>query len=1018
MTPERWREIERLYHSVREHGLSVLSGTDPELRKEVEKLLSQDGTGKLLDRPAGDLLAEMTLTEIAAEVASDLSGRTISHYRLLERLGAGGMGVVYKAFDTRLNRNVALKFLPHQLRHDPDLKRRLADEARAASALDHPNIVVIYEIHESGDDLFIAMAHHEGGTLRARIDGPMPVLDALRIARQVAAGLSRAHGQGIFHRDIKPSNLIVAKDGIVRIIDFGLAKSVDTTMTAEGARGTPLYMSPEQASDKPINFRTDIWSLGVVLYEMLAGAPPFRGGTVLQLMRTIVEDEPHLLRAIRPEVPPEAEAIVIRALQKDPAKRYQSVAEMEHDLAVALAAIEAPPEARTRRRLVYAGLGVALMLVAVASIWFYQRSRKQLWAHEQAIPEIMRLKDEKKPLAAYLLVKEAAKAIPNDSQLSQLREDVTHEASVRTTPAGASVEIKDYLSPSDAWLALGVTPLDKTRIPSGYLRWRVSKAGLPVYEGAPEANGMFGYFHEFEFLLEGGAKAPEGMVSVPAAKYANYIWSLGDFGPYDLPAYYIDRFEVTNRQYQEFVDKGGYQKREYWKNKFIKDGRELSWEQAMELLRDSTGRPGPSVWKAGHYPEGQADYPVGGVSWYEAAAYAEFAGKSLPAIAQWFRAAPNTVSKYIVALSNFSSTLAPVGKYQGLGPWGTYDMAGNVAEWCWNESGGGARYQLGGAFDTTTNEYFEPAAIPPFHRGASAGFRCVRNVSGLPKEVLTERRQNIQDFSKSKPVSDEVFKIYKTLYAYDHTPLNAKTEPVKQDSAEWRKEKIVIDAAYGKERLPVFLFLPARVRPPYQTVIFFPSARAVDTSSENLADLKFIDYVIQSGRAVIYPVYKGTYERAAPMPSPDTVNGRESLIQAEKDLSRAIDYLETRSDIDAKRIAYMGLSMGAGLGVVIAGVEERLKAVIFLDGGFFYEKQLPGANQADFAARIKAPTLLISGKFDWIFLGKDALLKLIGAPEADKKAVTFDTAHDVGEQRADLIREVLAWLDRYLGKIN
>jgi dienelactone hydrolase len=529
---------------------------------------------------------------------------------------------------------------------------------------------------------------------------------------------------------------------------------------------------------------------------------------------------------------------------------------------------------------------------------------------------------------------------------------------------------------------------------------------------------MFGYFHEFDFPLEGSAQAPEGMVAVPAAKYQDYIWSLGDLGPYDLPAYYMDRFEVTNRDYQKFVDAGGYRKREYWKNKFIQNGRELTWEQAIDLMRDSTGRPGPSTWKAGRYPEGRGDYPVGGVSWYEASAYAEFAGKSLPAIAQWFRAAPCSVAKHIIAMSNFSSSPAPVGQYQGMGPWGTYDMAGNVAEWCWNESGG-ARYLLGGGFATASNEYFEPGVLPPFHRGANAGFRCVRNVYPLPQEVLAERRQTIQDFSKAQPANDDVFRIYKTLYIYDHTPLNAKPEKVEQDSADWRKEKITIDAAYGKERLPIYLFLPARVRPPYAAVIYCPTARAFDRpSSGNLADMHYIDFLVESGRAVVYPVYKGTYERTATPSAPDTVAGRDTLIQASKDLGRSIDYLETRPDIDSKRLAYMGVSMGAAIGVVFTGVEQRFKAAIFLDGGFVYEKPLPGANQADFAARIKAPTLMISGKFDWIFLGKDALLRLIGTPAIDKRAVTFDTAHDVSEQRADLIREVTAWLDRYLGKVE
>src|SRR4051794_1648444 len=204
MPPERWREIESLHQAARERGRGVLAGTDPALRREVEELLARE------------------------ESAARLTGQTISHYRILEMLGAGGMGVVYKAHDTKLDRPVALKFLPPHLRHNPELKRRLSEEARAASTLDHPNIVVIHDIDETASgDLFIAMAFHEGVTLQDRIerDKPkgMPVAEAVQIARQVAAGLAKAHERGIFHRDIKPSNVIVAKDGVARIIDFGLA---------------------------------------------------------------------------------------------------------------------------------------------------------------------------------------------------------------------------------------------------------------------------------------------------------------------------------------------------------------------------------------------------------------------------------------------------------------------------------------------------------------------------------------------------------------------------------------------------------------------------------------------------------------------------------------------------------------------------------------------------------------------------------------------------------------------------
>jgi len=1028
MTPERWGQIERLYHSARQHGLGVLAGTDPELRREVEQLLAQDSEGKILDQPASALQEAFTAAERAAGGPFDLVGQTISHYRIQEKLGAGGMGVVYKAFDTKLDRLVALKFLSPHLSHDPVLRRQLSEEARAASALDHPNIVVIHDIDETPDgDVFIAMAFHEGETLQSRIRGikngeAMPVAEALNVARHIASGLAKAHERGISHRDIKPGNVIVAKDGVARIIDFGLARSAETTATVDGsARGTPLYMSPEQASGKQLDFRTDLWSLGAVLYEMLAGRLPFSGDTQLQVMQAILNNPLTRLRDIRPGLPPEVDRIVSRALEKDPAKRYPSAAKMGGDLSAALSVIEAPARKQYWRQPIYAVPALALfLLLAGLSTWFYRRSENRHWVREQAIPEIVRLTGANKPVAALLLVREAQKYLPADPQLAQFADGLTHTVSVRSSPPGALVQIKDYLSPGDAWFPLGRTPLNHVKIPNGYLRWRVSKAGLGEYVGAPVTEDEHGFLSEFDFPLDALARPPEGMVAVPATRFDDFNYSLGELGPYNLPAFYIDRFEVTNRQYQEFVDQGGYQTPKYWKEKFVRDGKELGWQQAMDLFRDSADRPGPSTWDAGHYLEGQADSPVGGVSWYEAAAYAEFAGKSLPTIAQWYLAAPSSVARYVIQQSNFSlSAPSPGGKYQGVGPWGTYDMAGNVAEWCLNKADSSNRYLLGGAWNTSSAEYFEGGGTSPLSRTASNGFRCVRNTAALPTEVTAERSQMMRDLSKARPASDRDFQFYKSMYVYDRTPLNAKVELLKQDSPNWRREKITFDAAYGRERMAAYLFLPTGIRAPYQTVVFFPSGRVLGIpTSDTLGDMKFVDYVIRSGRAVLYPVYKGTYERPGADSAPSTAASRTMLIQQSKDVGRSVDYLETRSDIDRDRIGYLGVSMGAAQGVIFTAVESRFKAVVFLDGGFTDERPFPGTDQIDFAPRLKAPVLMISGKYDWVFGGKDVLFRMLGTPRNNKKVVTFETAHDVSEQRADLVRAVVAWLDKYLGTVN
>ncbi|MDD4858143.1 MAG: protein kinase, partial [Candidatus Krumholzibacteria bacterium] len=263
-------------------------------------------------------------------------GKTISHYRILEKLGEGGMGVVYKAEDTKLGRTVALKFLPPELTRDPEAKERFIQEAQAASALDHPNICNIHEIDETNDGrMFIVMACYEGESLKAKIErGPLKLDEALDIAVQMARGLAKAHEQEIIHRDIKPANVFITKDGLVKIVDFGLAKLTGKTkLTKTGLTlGTAAYMSPEQARGAPMDHRTDIWSFGAILYEMLAGESPFRGEYDQSVIYSILNEEPQPVTSVRPEVPRALERVVERCLEKDPENRCDSVEELIRDM--------------------------------------------------------------------------------------------------------------------------------------------------------------------------------------------------------------------------------------------------------------------------------------------------------------------------------------------------------------------------------------------------------------------------------------------------------------------------------------------------------------------------------------------------------------------------------------------------------------------------------------------------------------------------------------------------------------
>jgi serine/threonine protein kinase len=262
-------------------------------------------------------------------------GQIISHYRILEKLGEGGMGIVYKAEDTKLQRLVALKFLPENLTRAADAKTRFIQEARAAAALNHPNICTIYEIDESEGRLFLALEYVEGETLKKKVSSnQLSVNSVIEYAIQIAMGLQAAHEKGVIHRDLKSANLMVTPKEQIKIMDFGLAKLPDSSLLTKenSTMGTIAYMSPEQARGKKVDQRSDLWSLGVVLYEMLAGQLPFRGDHDQVVIYAIVNETPEPITSLRQDVPPEMEEMLTKLLAKNPAARYQSASQVLADL--------------------------------------------------------------------------------------------------------------------------------------------------------------------------------------------------------------------------------------------------------------------------------------------------------------------------------------------------------------------------------------------------------------------------------------------------------------------------------------------------------------------------------------------------------------------------------------------------------------------------------------------------------------------------------------------------------------
>jgi len=356
MDGPRWKQVEALYNAALERephsreGFLRESCQDEELRSEVLSLLAQDVSCEgMLDRPvwqaAPNLLAKDPLSPLTDRL--DMVGQTIANYRILKKLGEGGMGAVYKAEDSSLGRVVALKFLAAQLVGSEEHRQRFLREAKATASLDHPNICMIHSVGEADGSVFLAMTYIDGVELGARIkQRPLKLEEALDIAIQAGEGLAAAHRQGVVHRDIKSSNLMITAAGQVKIVDFGLAQLADATRLTkpDTILGTPAYMSPEQAQRQETDRRTDIWSLGVLLYEMVTGRLPFEGDHEVSVIYSIINEPHEPITALRAGMPLELDRVLSKALAKDPAQRYQHL----DDLLVDLRALRSQPSPGSR----------------------------------------------------------------------------------------------------------------------------------------------------------------------------------------------------------------------------------------------------------------------------------------------------------------------------------------------------------------------------------------------------------------------------------------------------------------------------------------------------------------------------------------------------------------------------------------------------------------------------------------------------------------------------------------------
>jgi len=671
-------------------------------------------------------------------------------YEIERELGAGGMATVYLAKDVRHHRNVAIKVLR------PDLAavlggERFLREIEIAAQIEHPHILTLIDSGEADGILYYVMPYMKGESLRDRLsrEGQLPIGDAVRMLRDVADGLAEAHRHGLVHRDIKPDNVMMSGNHAV-VMDFGVARAVSSAtgpqnLTTVGiALGTPTYMSPEQATADPnIDHRTDIYAVGVMGYELLAGRPPFLGATAQEILAAHLTADPEPLTKHRVDTPPALEAVIMKCLEKRPADRWQETEEMLRQLEVIAtpsggvpsmkisAATSGTTPAKSKRT---RNITIAAVVMVIAAVAFFQI--RGAAATRALVAEVQAAVDSGDLDAAFTALAASGRDL-GDGAFAAVAQSNGGVVTITTEPAGADVQLARGLGRLDSMsniVDLGRAPIADHLLVAG--NYRIVVSGDDHLTGAFTFHVAAGDTIMVTPQLIPASWDAEGMVIVSSGAVPGPL--APQYPGVEVPAFLIDAHEVSNQQFMDFVSAGGYRDTAFWPDSMLTRGGMVSRETALSALVDRTGLRGPRGWSGGRFQEGRADHAATGVTWYEAAAYARWIGKSLPTAEQWWRAAlGDRGSRFpwgddlltIDDRSNFGgSGTAPVGSFPfGAGPFGAHDMAGNAREWLLGEPGAPRYAVVGGSWQTPTYMFDSPniESFGPWFQSEEVGFRLV-----------------------------------------------------------------------------------------------------------------------------------------------------------------------------------------------------------------------------------------------------------------------------------------------------
>ena len=757
---------------------------------------------------------------------------------------------------------------------------------------------------------------------------------------------------------------------------------------------------------------------------------------------------------------------IVRSRFDEPRYRERLIAAIQEHLGDAREPVSAspaptpmPPVKQRRRRWLSAVVALLAVAVGIVAMNSWRHAEADRRAHDEALAEVEQLVQQDRYGAAFTLAHPLIERDParSDARLQALWKQIVVPGTPIVAEAGATLEYAAYDETNGGWISAGITPIAAPLdLPKGVVRIRLQKAGFQtaqfvVANPGPSVKLVQSLENDFlktnlgssdlALVLAPDGKLPNDMVLVPATDEPMYLLGLPDYTTgYDrrpLPEFAISKYEVTNREYKEFVDAGGYDKTTYWDGlEFRDEGKTLDWSAARARFVDRTGRPGPAGWELSAYPSGQADMPVGGISWYEAVAYARFRHLSLPTIHHWTRAAFGPfegafeTAPAVAAASRFLAD-GPVEARReiGLGPWGTWNTAGNACEWVSNFVGTQAAV-LGGCWsDHDRNSYKTLKTERPMARLPELGLRLMKSFAPVPDELLAPIPPPLVNaYATREPASDDAFAAMRLQFTVGaRTPTDVQVTRF-AESDTWTAEEVLL--TYAKDDvLSVYVVLPRAHRAkPLQPILFgLPGVGILAPNRNVLEHLRTADVVVNGGRALVIPIWVDQYQRTQPATADldaFTDRWRKRPTQYFQDGVRTIDYLATRSDMDAQRIGFMGISIGSiVIGPSLLAFESRIRTGVLLSAGLWVWSvpvEAPTMDMVNYAPRIQLPILMINGRYDSVLpyeLSQLRLFDLLATPAADKRLVLFDVGHFTFPH-SQLAREVNDWFDKYLGPVN